>query len=74
MCDLGDNLERVQLIFAEVSSLGSLPQFNHTGLPELCIRIKHRGEKKRNDNRFEDSQEPLQCSHAQKEERFEELQ
>lgn len=29
-------LERVQLILAEVASLGSLPQFNHAGLPKLC--------------------------------------
>lgn len=30
-------LERVQLIVAEVGSLCSLPQFDHTGLPELCV-------------------------------------
>lgn len=46
MCDVGDHLERVQLVFAEVGSLGSLPQFNHTGLPELCIKVKHRGGEK----------------------------
>lgn len=28
-------LERVQLILSEVGSLGSLPQFNHSGLPKL---------------------------------------
>lgn len=44
MRDPGDNLERVQLVFAEVGSLGSLPQLDHTGLPELC-RAKHRGAK-----------------------------
>lgn len=31
-------LEGVQLIVAEVGSLRSLPQFDHTGLPELCVR------------------------------------
>lgn len=47
MCDVGGHLQRVQLVFAEVGSLGSLPQFNHTGLPELCIGVKHRGGEKK---------------------------
>lgn len=48
-CDVGDHLERVQLVFAQVGSLGSLPQFNHTGLPELCIRGEtQRGREKKN--------------------------
>lgn len=34
------HLERVQLVVAQVGSLGSLPQFDHTGLPELCVRVK----------------------------------
>lgn len=40
MCDRGDHLERVQLVSAEVGSLGGLPQLNHSGLPELCISKK----------------------------------
>lgn len=66
MCDVGNHhLERVQLVFAEVGSLGSLPQFNHTGLPELCIRVKHRGgEKTQSDKQFTEAVRSLSSTHT----------
>lgn len=65
MCDVGDHLERVQLVFAEVGSLGSLPQFNHTGLPELCIKVKHRGgEKTQSDNGVTEAVSSLSSTHT----------
>lgn len=77
MCDVGDHLERVQLVFAQVGSLGSLPQFNHTGLPERCIRVKHRGGEKKH-GVMTNSQRQLGASpvltHTQEGESFQEEQ
>lgn len=33
---LSGHLQRVQLVVAQVGSLGGLPQLDHAGLPELC--------------------------------------